>query len=147
MNVQLAEPTTEVLLLIHIDRLIAKEDHEILQQGTMDLIELLIAQRLRQIDPMNFRTNVGRHLAHLDGVIAHWCTPYRLRPRAKSLGALIPHRTGVHGCVTKAGSACACVPAPANLQTRCACDPAGDCPRSGSGRARSRTPYRARDHR
>src|SRR6516164_56951 len=84
MNVQLAKPPTEVLLLIHIDRLIAKEDHEVLQQGAMDLVELLIAQRLRQIDPMNFRTNVGRHLAHLDGVVAHWCTPYRLRSRAKS---------------------------------------------------------------
>src|SRR5262245_32430449 len=79
MNMQLAEPPTETLMLIHIDRLIAKEDHEILQQGAMNLIELLIAEPLRQIDPMNLGANVGSDLAHLDAVVAHRRTPYRLR--------------------------------------------------------------------
>src|SRR5262249_15180763 len=150
MNVQLAEPPTEVLLLIHMDRLIAKEYHEVLQQGAMDLVELPIAEPLRQIDPMNFRTNVGSDLAHLDGVVAHWCTPFPHRWRANGIGAQgcarrpIRRRTGARGCATRAGSACAGARAPANLRSRCACDPAGDCPRSGSGRARSKTPYRAR---
>src|SRR5262245_48047807 len=87
MNVQLAEPPAEVLLLIHIDRLIAKEDHEVLQQGAMDLVELLIAEPLRQIDPVNFRTNVRSDLAHLDGVVAHWCTPCPHRLRAMDIRA------------------------------------------------------------
>src|SRR5262245_6218821 len=87
MNVQLAEPPTEVLLLIHIDRLIAKEDHEVLQQRAMDLVELLIAEPLRQIDPVNFRTNVGSDLAHLDGVVAHWCAPYPQRSPVNGIGA------------------------------------------------------------
>src|SRR5215471_280813 len=92
MNVQLAEAPAEVLMLIHIDRLFTKEDHEVLQQRSMNRIELLIAEPLRQIDTANFGANVGSDLAHLHGLIAHRRTPYVLgancMKRAKSGTAL-----------------------------------------------------------
>ena len=46
MDVQFAEPAAKILLLVEVDFLITKEDDEMLGQGVVDFLELLISQRL-----------------------------------------------------------------------------------------------------
>jgi len=68
---QLAETAAEILVLVDGEVLVAKEDHQILHQRIMHLLELLVAQRLRQIDAVDLCADARRQLADFDGLIAH----------------------------------------------------------------------------
>jgi hypothetical protein len=51
--------------------LIAEEDHQVLHQRVVHLLELLVAQRPGEVDAENLRTDDGRELAHLDRLVGH----------------------------------------------------------------------------
>ena len=71
MHVQRAEAAAEILLLLVVDLLVAEEDHQVLHQRVVDLLELLVAQRPRQVHAGDLRADGGRELAHADGLEAH----------------------------------------------------------------------------
>jgi hypothetical protein len=78
MNVQLAEPAAKILVLVDREALVAKEDHEVVHQRIMNFLELLVAQRLRQIDAVDFGADGRRQLAHVDGLVAGHDVPSHL---------------------------------------------------------------------
>ena len=69
MDVQLAEAAAELEMLFVGDVLVAEEDHQVLGQRAMDLLERLVAQGLGEIDAADLRTDDRRQLVHRDGVV------------------------------------------------------------------------------
>ena len=65
MDVQLAEAAAERLVLLVRQLLVAEEDHQVLHQRVMDLLEGLVAERPGKVDAGNLRADAGRKLAHL----------------------------------------------------------------------------------
>src|SRR5258707_6880580 len=54
--------------------LVAEEDDEVLHQRVVHLVELLIAERPRQIDPGNLGADMRRQLFDLDRLVRHRCS-------------------------------------------------------------------------
>src|SRR4051812_494566 len=73
MDVQLAEQTAERLVLIEGELLVAEEDHLMRHQRVVHFLELLVAQRLRQVGTENLRTDCRGSGFHLDRLIGHGC--------------------------------------------------------------------------
>ena len=71
MDVQLAEQAAERLVLLKRQLLVAEEDHLVRHQRVVHFLELLIAQRLRQIDPGDFRADRRGARFHFDGIVGH----------------------------------------------------------------------------
>ena len=67
---QLAETAPEVLVLLDAHLLVAKEDDQMLGERPLDLGELLLADRARQIDAIEGGADGGREAGHPDGFIA-----------------------------------------------------------------------------
>ena len=61
MNVQLTEIPAEPLVEFHIHRLIAEEQHLMLRQRLMQLLDLAVAERLGQRDAGNLGADARRH--------------------------------------------------------------------------------------
>jgi hypothetical protein len=78
MDMQFAETTTEVLVLLGRQLLVPEEDDEVVQQGLMDFLKLLIADLAAEIDTEDFGADGGCKLTHLDGLVGHgWYPPPR----------------------------------------------------------------------
>ena len=69
MDVQLAEAAAEVEVLVLGDMLVAEEDHQVLRQRAVDLLEGLVAERLRQIDAADLGADDRRQLVDRDRVV------------------------------------------------------------------------------
>ena len=78
MRVQRAEAAAEVLVLVDRHLLVAEEDHQVLHQRIMHFLELLVAQRLGEVDAEDFGADGGRELAHVDRLIGHCSFPPEL---------------------------------------------------------------------
>ena len=75
VDVQLAELAAEVGVLVDADLLVTKENHQVVHQRVVNLLELLVAQRFGQVDTVDLGADHWRHLAHLDGLVAHGVVP------------------------------------------------------------------------
>src|SRR5205807_7457846 len=85
MQMQLAEAAAERLVLLMGQRLVAKEDHQIIHQGIVDFLEGLVAEGLGKIDARDFRTDCRRELSHFDGLVSHLLFPtYQASLREKA---------------------------------------------------------------
>jgi hypothetical protein len=51
--------------------LVAEEDHLVLGQGLMDLLELAVRERLAQVDAEDLRADPAGHRLHVEDVIGH----------------------------------------------------------------------------
>jgi len=59
VDVQLAEPAAEGLVLVGIDVLVAEQHHRMLQEGPVDLVELLVAELPGQVDAGDLGADEG----------------------------------------------------------------------------------------
>src|SRR5205085_9621311 len=75
MNVKLAELAAEIGMLADAELLVTKENHQVVHQRVVDLLELLVAQRFGQVDTVDLGADHWRHLVHLDGLVAHGVIP------------------------------------------------------------------------
>jgi hypothetical protein len=64
MQVQLAEAAAELLVLVVAELLVAEEDHQVVHQRIVHLLELLVAERPGEVDAEDLRADHGRQLAH-----------------------------------------------------------------------------------
>src|SRR5882757_2038440 len=74
MNVQLAEVSPEPLVRLCVQRLIAKEQDLMLGQGLMQLIDLAIAERLRQRYAFDVGADARCNWCDADAFITHGAT-------------------------------------------------------------------------
>ena len=75
MDVQLAEAAAELLVLVVRHLLVAEEDHQVLHQRVVHFLELLVAERLGEVDAGDLRADRGRQLAHRYGFVRHRFLP------------------------------------------------------------------------
>ena len=68
---QLAEQPPEILVLLVAEALVAEEDDEVLHQRVVHFLELLVAERPRQVDPGDLGADMRRQLFDLDRLIGH----------------------------------------------------------------------------
>src|SRR6266536_4929037 len=68
---QVAKEAPERLVLVMAEFLVAEEDDDVVHQRVVHLLELLIAERTRQVDPADFRPDMRRQLSDLDRLIGH----------------------------------------------------------------------------
>ena len=73
MDVQRPEAAAEILVLLDGHLLVAEEDHQIVHQRVMHFLELLVAERLAEIDAEDLRADHRGELAYLDRLIGHGC--------------------------------------------------------------------------
>ena len=59
----------EIEVLFVADVLVAEEDHQVFRQRAVDLLEGLVAERLRQIDAADLRADDRRQLVDRDRVV------------------------------------------------------------------------------
>src|SRR5438874_4470312 len=71
VNGQFAKETPERLVLVMVERLVAEEDDKIFHQRVVHFLELLIAERTRQVDSADFRADMRRQLSDLDRLVGH----------------------------------------------------------------------------
>src|SRR5262245_47222927 len=69
MPVQVAEPATELCVLLHAQLLIVEEDHQMLEERVMHLVELLVIERFGEIDTKDLCADAGRQLAYFYGLV------------------------------------------------------------------------------
>ena len=86
MDDRVAKAAAEGDVLIDRDLLVAEEHDEIVHQGIVDFLELLVSQRLRQVDSGDFRADGRRHLADGDGLVSH-CIPLGLWSGQETAGS------------------------------------------------------------
>src|SRR5262245_62888477 len=68
---QFTEVAAEPLVGFHIQRLIAEEQNLVLGQRLMQLLDLTVAERLRERDAFNIGADARRHRRDTYGFIAH----------------------------------------------------------------------------
>ena len=66
MDVELSEATAEGLVLLGRQVLIPEEDDAVVDQTIVDVLERLIVQRLREINPADHCADMGRELLRTD---------------------------------------------------------------------------------
>src|ERR1700730_4858790 len=71
VDMQFAEIPTEPLVGVHTQRLITKEQYLMLRQRLMQLLDLTVAEWLRQRDAFDVGADARRHRGDRDGCIAH----------------------------------------------------------------------------
>jgi len=92
MHMQLAEAAAEILLLLGRKRLLAKEDHEVLHERVMDLLELLVAELSTEIGAENLGADGRSQFPDLDRLIAHGPPPSGHRRAATAACSIgLPH--------------------------------------------------------
>src|SRR5271163_3606672 len=79
MDRQFAKAPAKTLVLIVGQMLIAEENHQVFHQRIVHFLELLIAERARQIDPADLRADMRRQLFDLDRLVRH--SPLPLGPQ------------------------------------------------------------------
>ena len=75
VHVQAAEPPAERLLLFRRHFLVAEEDDDVLQEGVVDFLELLVADVAAEIDAEDLGTDCGCQRTHFDGLVGHTAPP------------------------------------------------------------------------
>jgi hypothetical protein len=75
VNVKPAETPAEFFLLVEIDVLIAEENDEMLGQGVVDFLELLVAEWLAQVDALDLGPDDRGQWLDGDGLVGHGVTP------------------------------------------------------------------------
>src|SRR5215470_16519438 len=74
--VQLAEPPTEFLVLLHAQFLVVEKDDQMIQERITHLLKLLVVERFGKVNPKDLGANVGRQLAYFYGPVTHtWPFP------------------------------------------------------------------------
>jgi hypothetical protein len=68
VNVQIPEIPAKPLMSFDIERLIAKEQYEVIRKRLMQVLDLAVAQRLRQIETLNLRADARRDRCNADGL-------------------------------------------------------------------------------
>src|SRR4029453_12554053 len=71
VNIQFTEVAAEPLVGFHIQRLIAEEQNLVLGQRPMQLLDLTVAEWLRQRDAFNTGADARRHRRDTYGFMAH----------------------------------------------------------------------------
>ena len=71
MHVQLAKAASEVFVLFDSQLLVAEEDHQTVHERLMHLLELLVPERIGQVDATDFRADVRGGIVYFDGLIGH----------------------------------------------------------------------------
>jgi hypothetical protein len=71
MDVQFAEIPAQPFVRVDVQRLLAKEQNLMLRQRLVQLLDLTIAQRLRQRQPFDVGADSGCHRRHCDRFITH----------------------------------------------------------------------------
>jgi hypothetical protein len=66
-----AEAPAELLVLLDAHLLVAEEDHQVLHQRIVHLLELLVAQWPGEVDPGNLGADRGGELANANRLIGH----------------------------------------------------------------------------
>src|SRR6185312_4648202 len=92
MGVQLAEARREVAMLHRRDVLVLEEDHLAVQKGGADLGDLLVGERLGQVDSLDDAADGGGEL--LDRELGHaWppVPPFKLRTGRCGESEIRPH--------------------------------------------------------
>ena len=74
VNMQFTEIAPETLVRVHIHRLVAKEQHLVLRQRLMQLLDLTVAERLGEREARNLGADARCNRRDLDGFIAHGMT-------------------------------------------------------------------------
>src|SRR5215470_1461651 len=74
MDVQFAEISAQPLVGVDVQRLVAKEQNLVLRQRLMQLLDLAVAERLRQRDAFDVGADARRYWRDADGFIAHGTT-------------------------------------------------------------------------
>ena len=87
MHREIAELPPEILVLIVGQMLVAEEDHQVFHQRVVHFLELLVAERPRQVDPANLGANMRRQLGDLDRLVRHQGSPAKQNGRMLSLRA------------------------------------------------------------
>src|SRR5262245_12515417 len=78
VNMQFTEISAEPLVVFHVQRLIAKEQNLVLRQRLMQLLDLTVAEWLRQHDAFNIGADTRCNRRNIYGFVAHgmtfrWC--------------------------------------------------------------------------
>jgi hypothetical protein len=71
VNVEVPEIAAKPFVSFDIERLIAKEQNEVIRKCLMQVFDLAVAQRLGQTDAFNFRADTRRARCNTDGLIGH----------------------------------------------------------------------------
>src|SRR5947209_3776794 len=71
VNVQIAEIAAKPLVSFDVERLIAKEQDEVLRNRLMQVLDLAVAQRLGQNDAFDLGSDARRDGCDADGLIGH----------------------------------------------------------------------------
>ena len=75
MGAERAKIAAEPDLIVEADLLIAEKDHLVLDEGLVQLLDLIVRQRLGQIDIADFRADMRRNRLDRDGFIVHEYAP------------------------------------------------------------------------
>ena len=71
MHVQLAEEAAEILLLLRRQVLIPEEDHAVVDERVVDVLERALVERLREIDAVDLGPDVGGELVDAKRCVRH----------------------------------------------------------------------------
>jgi hypothetical protein len=74
VNMQPAEPAPQLLVPLRTEPLLAEEDHQMVHECRMHLPELLVIERLGQIDAVDLGTDLRGRFAYFDGPVGHVCS-------------------------------------------------------------------------
>jgi hypothetical protein len=72
VNMRLTEISDESLMRVEIDLLVAEEHHTVRNDRVVDFPHLSVAERLRQIDIADFRSNMRSRERYSNIVAAHY---------------------------------------------------------------------------
>ena len=75
MRHEIAEPPAEILVLVVRQMLVAKKDHQVFHQRVVHFLELLVAERARQVDPADLGADMRCQLGDLNRLIRYETAP------------------------------------------------------------------------
>ena len=79
VDVEVAETPAHLLMAVGVERLVAEEDHLVVQERPAQSIHLLIRERIAEIDAADLRAERTRYRPNLDAVGLHGAPPLSLR--------------------------------------------------------------------
>jgi hypothetical protein len=114
--VQLAEEPAEILLLLWSEVLVAEEDHTVLDERAVDVLERLLVERTGEVDTVDLGTNMRGELLHPDRRVGHARPPWPAERAAdrRRQPRVVTRTTGVKARVAEASGRVAGVSAKAH---------------------------------
>src|SRR5262249_45313870 len=95
VNMQFTEISAEPLVGFYIQRLIAKEQNLVLSQRQMQLLDLTVAEWLRQRNTFNIGADARCHPRDIDGFVAHGATFPIPKTSAQSKSRILVVRSAI----------------------------------------------------